>query len=73
MPDLLRRIVPAIVIATLLPTQSRVDAQRPAARTSAAVDFARDIQPILQAHCYECHGSQKAQSGLRLDHFLNWH
>jgi hypothetical protein len=32
-----------------------------------ALDFARDIQPILQAQCYECHGPKKARNGLRLD------
>jgi hypothetical protein len=32
-----------------------------------AVDFARDIRPILEAHCYECHGAKKVKNGLRLD------
>ena len=32
-----------------------------------SVDFARDIQPILQTHCYECHGPKKTKAGLRLD------
>ena len=31
------------------------------------VDFVRDVQPILKAHCYSCHGEQKQLSGLRLD------
>src|SRR5262249_40880952 len=31
------------------------------------VDFVRDIQPILQARCYECHGPKKTKNGLRLD------
>ena len=31
------------------------------------MDFARDIQPILRAHCYECHGAKKTKNGLRLD------
>jgi hypothetical protein len=31
------------------------------------VDFIRDIQPIFQAHCRQCHGEQKAMSQLRLD------
>jgi mono/diheme cytochrome c family protein len=31
------------------------------------VDYRRDIQPILAAHCYGCHGPQKAAAQLRLD------
>ncbi|MEW5979577.1 MAG: PSD1 and planctomycete cytochrome C domain-containing protein [Acidobacteriota bacterium] len=31
------------------------------------VDFARDIQPILQARCTSCHGSEVHMSELRLD------
>ena len=33
----------------------------------AAVDFQRDIEPILAKHCYSCHGPDKHKSGLRLD------
>ena len=29
--------------------------------------FVRDVRPILQKHCYECHGDKKQKSGLRLD------
>ncbi len=32
-----------------------------------AVDFARDVEPILHQRCYLCHGSQQQMSGLRLD------
>ncbi len=32
-----------------------------------AVDFARDVKPILAARCYQCHGKDKQESGLRLD------
>lgn len=31
------------------------------------VDFARDVQPILQRSCYFCHGPQKQTSAYRLD------
>ncbi|HEY6400464.1 MAG TPA: DUF1549 domain-containing protein, partial [Blastocatellia bacterium] len=34
----------------------------------APVDFERDIRPLLHARCVECHGVNKQQSGLRLDH-----
>ena len=32
-----------------------------------AVDFVREVRPILQKHCYSCHGEKKQKSGLRLD------
>ena len=31
------------------------------------IDFAKDIQPIISASCYECHGQEKQKAGLRLD------
>ncbi len=31
-----------------------------------APDFDRDIRPIFEQHCYECHGATKAEGGLRL-------
>lgn len=33
----------------------------------AQIDFARDIQPLLTKHCVTCHGTDKRESGLRLD------
>jgi mono/diheme cytochrome c family protein len=35
--------------------------------SGAPVDFVRDVRPIFQKHCYECHGEKKQKSGLRLD------
>jgi len=32
-----------------------------------AVDFARDIEPVIEKHCLVCHGPQQQMSGLRLD------
>jgi mono/diheme cytochrome c family protein len=31
------------------------------------VDFARDIRPLFDKHCAECHGSTKQKGGFRLD------
>ena len=31
------------------------------------VDFAKDIQPIFEATCWNCHGPKKEESGFRLD------
>jgi cytochrome c553 len=32
-----------------------------------AVDFTQDIEPILQAHCIDCHGPDEQESQFRLD------
>ena len=34
---------------------------------AAAVDYARDIQPLFEKNCYECHGPKKQRNGFRLD------
>jgi hypothetical protein len=44
-----------------------VDGVRLAAGGDQAVDFGRDVQPVLQARCYGCHGPQRHEGGLRLD------
>ena len=31
-----------------------------------AIDFRRDIRPILATHCYDCHADQKPKGGLKL-------
>ena len=33
----------------------------------ADVDFARDVQPLFEKHCYECHGAKQQKNGFRLD------
>jgi len=36
--------------------------------TSAlAVDFVREVRPIFERHCYECHGAEKQKNDYRLD------
>jgi hypothetical protein len=37
------------------------------ARGAAPINFKRDIQPIFEQRCYECHGEKKQKSGIRLD------
>jgi hypothetical protein len=54
----------AIITATLTISVAAQNSSQPA---QTAVDFTRDIQPILQASCYECHGSKKTKAHLRLD------
>ena len=31
------------------------------------LDFVRDVRPIFEQHCYECHSGTEQESGLRLD------
>lgn len=38
-----------------------------AAEAQEIVDFARDVQPILENRCIECHGPNKAKNDFRVD------
>ena len=60
------QLIVAFVIVTAQGTNwSELSAQTTDLRT--AIDFVLDIQPILQKHCYQCHGSDAQESGYRLD------
>ncbi len=54
-------LFPAICIALAL----QLDLAASAA--GASVDFVRDVRPLLEKHCYECHGPEKQKNGYRLD------
>jgi hypothetical protein len=51
----------AALSASCLPLAGRAGASEP------AVDYARDVQPVLARACAGCHGPQKQRAGLRLD------
>jgi hypothetical protein len=36
-------------------------------RGAEPIDFVRDIRPIFETHCYDCHSGDEASGGLRLD------
>jgi len=38
-----------------------------ASTATAQIDFARDVRPLFERYCYECHGPKKQKSGYRLD------
>ena len=57
------RLLSASLCILLFPTA--LSAQ--SSQVPAKVDFATDIQPILHAHCIECHGPDKQRAGMRLD------
>src|SRR5438552_5135509 len=65
----LRGAASAIVVTCMGGTlaSARGPAPGPAAPPGPAVDFARDIQPILAASCVRCHGPRKTEGDLRLD------
>jgi len=37
------------------------------ATPACAVDFVREVRPIFEKHCYECHGAEKQKNDYRLD------
>jgi len=56
----------AVVAGSLAAAEVGKDSLLPPASTSD-VEFARDIAPILERNCYQCHGPEKQKNGLRLD------
>jgi mono/diheme cytochrome c family protein len=53
------------VVASLLGLSRLAGADAPT--PPAAVDFARDVRPVLADGCFSCHGPEKQRGGLRLD------
>ena len=37
------------------------------ATTASAVDFVREVRPVFEKQCYECHGPEKQKNDYRLD------
>jgi hypothetical protein len=54
----------------LLPSRTVQTREPVAAKSLSAINFDRDIQPILM-QCVQCHGPGKPKSGLRLDNRLD--
>jgi hypothetical protein len=64
----LSRVLPCPVIGLLLVALSvGQQVSDASAAPPAAVDYLRDIKPILAARCFACHGPLKQQHNLRLD------
>jgi mono/diheme cytochrome c family protein len=60
------RLVALLVVALALPAKAAFGQSSPSRRASA-VDYVRQVKPILTRHCVECHGEEKPRGGLRLD------
>ncbi|MCS7465931.1 PSD1 and planctomycete cytochrome C domain-containing protein [Stieleria sp. ICT_E10.1] len=58
---------PDVVLAGVIVTTSFVSVVAAEPESTPSVDFAKDVYPILQRSCFECHGSEKQEAGLRLD------
>jgi mono/diheme cytochrome c family protein len=57
----------SILVVAVALVAARNRAEPPETDTTPKVDFARDIQPILAANCYKCHGPSLQMARLRLD------
>ena len=40
--------------------------------SSRAYDFDKNIKPILQEHCYDCHGPKKTKGKVKLTDYGSW-
>jgi mono/diheme cytochrome c family protein len=62
-PTKVRRTLLALsIILPAAPERLAADAER-----AGAVDFVRDVRPVFERHCFQCHGPTRQRSGLRLD------
>src|SRR5438309_840637 len=57
-----------LILASLIYTRGApVDISKLPAAADRVVDFAKDIQPILEKSCLKCHNSEKAKGKFLLD------
>jgi mono/diheme cytochrome c family protein len=61
-----RRMMTSLRLAFLLSATCLLLAYSAAAAEPSA-EFARDVKPLLERSCFNCHGPKKQRSGLRLD------
>jgi mono/diheme cytochrome c family protein len=64
-----RLVVSLIAGLVALPAQAaeKIDVSRLPPATTRPVDFVKDVQPIMEAHCVKCHGPEKQKGGWRID------
>ena len=60
---------PRLAVALALLVAGAAGAPPAGGQDEEQVDYARDVQPILEAFCYECHGEDRSlrEADLRLD------
>jgi len=62
----LRNLLVASLCAGVAASLAAADRPKPVA-VPRTIDFVRQIQPVLRKHCYQCHGHDVQEAGLRLD------
>ena len=60
------RFLPCLIASALAPAAFAADVETPTEPAAPAVDFARDVQPLLARRCLACHGPDDAEGGLML-------
>jgi hypothetical protein len=61
-----RLLVPCVLVGLIPAAIGRRDIGQQPVRPAPAVDFSRDVQPILSGKCFACHGPSTAKAGVRL-------
>jgi Planctomycete cytochrome C len=65
---MLRCVLPLLSLAVCLRlAAAEIDTNRLPPAATVEIDFARDIQPVLDNSCLRCHGPEKPKSHFRLD------
>src|SRR5947207_11574310 len=60
------KILPKLLTATCL-IGSGMGVPVLTSGATATIDFQKEVRPLFESRCYECHGPKKQKSGLRLD------
>ena len=60
------RIITACAGTAIVWTAAVVTAARPQTASASRIDYRRQIQPVIEKHCLECHNQDRRQGGLSL-------
>src|SRR4029079_4581651 len=64
----MRKLILFFTVAALTSAHSaNVDVSKLPPAATRPIDFSRDVQPIFEASCWNCHGPKRTESGFRLD------
>lgn len=65
----LRTCLPVVALSVVaaLPRITAAQAERPATRAGEALDFEREVKPLLTRYCFKCHGARRQKGDIRLD------